>query len=262
MNLANKLLVVITCVILIMFSNPAAALVNPLVVEKLEISVWPEYDQPAVLVIYSGQLTNQLHLPYDGSVFFNIPKSAQLELVCEAELGLQTVIYTMEEYEDYKQVSWQVTKPIEPGGTLPFLIEYYYDPLENKKDSSEKSFQFSFTPSYHMEQLIWDVKEPFDCCNFQVTPELQVVGQDNNKFITYQLEETQIKQGEVQHLQINYVRESLRPSIDRETATVSGMGEEILIPQVKESNKGLALATVVLFLGLYSFLAMQAMKKD
>ncbi|MDW7675560.1 MAG: hypothetical protein SCK28_13610 [Bacillota bacterium] len=245
--------------LMIIFSLNSVAFANEeITAGEIYVSVWPEYDEPGVLVIYSGEVKNNSSEAFDGYIRFNVPNEMdKAEMVCETEQGMLCVIYQVEEMGDYKQISWKVTKPIAPGGTLPFMLEYYYDPIQGETD---KTIEFEFVPTYDMLSLVWDVKEPFNSTGFTIEPSLDSRGQDNNGFNTYRATNYNISKEEAQNLTIKYTRTSTEPSIDK--SLVTGGTASTSNDKVADANKSLVLVLVAGFLGVIGFFAVYALKNN
>lgn len=153
---------------------------DPLELLELKISLWPEYDQPGMLVIYRGQVDQSEPGPAD--IQLQIPASALDTLqVAYSETGqLFTVDYTK-----------TVTGPLvtldfnTPNGS--FQLEYYDSNL--KLDSTTRHYTFAATNPYLAQNLILEVQQPAGAGNLTTDPALgnPIPGPDG---LTY---ETQIQ---------------------------------------------------------------------
>ncbi|MBS4024357.1 MAG: hypothetical protein KGZ96_01640 [Clostridia bacterium] len=229
---------------------PSTALAQPLKANDLFVSIWPEYDEPGVLVIYSGEVRNTSAEPFEGRIVLNIPKGvARAEMVCETEQGMLCLPFEIKQMENYAQLSWIVSKPIQSGGVLPFMAEFYYNPFGGDKN---KSFTYEFIPSFDIDRIIFEVKEPFNAVDFKIEPAFDSVREDNFGFSTYRQTLFNLAQGESRAIFISYTRESNEPSIDRALVTGPGVNQPNLGggQQSMNSTTGILL---VAFLGLMGF---------
>ncbi|MBS4026581.1 MAG: hypothetical protein KGZ96_13070 [Clostridia bacterium] len=253
----SKLTKIVILVVSLILVSTSMVMAQPLKADELFVSIWPEYDEPGVLIVYSGEVRNTSSEPFEGRVLLNIPKGvAKAEMVCETEQGMLCLPHEIKQMEDFAQISWVVSKPIKPGGVLPFMAEFYYNPIEGEVD---KNFSYNFFPSVDIDRLTFDVKEPFDAANFKIDPVFDYIGDDNNGFSTYRYVLLNLEEGENQEITISYTRDSNAPSIDR--TLVTGPSSN----QAKLGGGGPSLnsTTIILlssFLGLMGFFMFYALK--
>lgn len=53
---------------------------EPLTIKNMKVSLWPEYDDPRVLVIYEGEFDNEVIFPQP--VAFPVPLSSEISQAC------------------------------------------------------------------------------------------------------------------------------------------------------------------------------------
>ena len=116
-------LALFSSLILILFgglSVPALAQESPIQLSSWDVEVWPEYDQPSVLVIYSGTVDERTTFP----VTMRIPVPAGVTVTAVAEgdatSGLLTVQQRSETTEKGQEVVFDIEKP-------NFVVEFYAD---------------------------------------------------------------------------------------------------------------------------------------
>jgi hypothetical protein len=231
--------------------SSSIALAQPLKANELFVHIWPEYDEPGVLVIYTGEVKNTSSEPFAGRVVLNIPKEvARAEMVCETEQGMLCLPFEIKQMENYAQLSWIVSKPIQPGGVLPFMAEFYYDPFEGGDE--KKSFTYKFSSSFDIDRITFEVKQPFNAADFKIEPAFDYVQEDNFGFKTYRYTLNNLVQGRNQEILISYTRESDEPSIDRALVTGPAGNQPNLGGGQQSMNPtyGILLAA---FLGLMGF---------
>ena len=75
-------LVLVCCLLLSLFLTSlltgTALAQSPVPLEILNIALWPEYDQPEVLIIYRGQIAEDVPLP--AQVSFDLPADVDVLL--------------------------------------------------------------------------------------------------------------------------------------------------------------------------------------
>jgi len=181
--------------------------------KTMDFQLWPEYDDPRVLAILSGTLTNNSGQDFTGRAYFNVPKDIEVKMACELINGGQHSCqpYELEDKGDYQVLSWKVTKTISPGQEYPFWLEYYYNPLQG---SPEKTMEFSFIPYYKTSELKLTVKEPLKSSNFKIDPAPTTTGQDGegfrNDYYTFQ----NLDADNPVNLKISYTRSETKPSVE------------------------------------------------
>lgn len=156
---------------LLLVSTLGVAQQVPVVIERLEISLWPEYDDPRLLVIYRGELAEDPKSP----LAFTIPSTAQVHAV--AHVGPAGTLLADD---------WQLL-PNDDGqivlftpGSRRFQLEYYDDVLGT---APERSFVFRFrSERYEIKNLEIEVQQPLRATGFQASPALEPQGVDTRGF--------------------------------------------------------------------------------
>ena len=143
-------------------STATAYAQEPVRLKSLKVSLWPEYDKQGVLVIYHGELANDVNLPV--TLRFLIPKSAGgPAATAGVDAGGQ---YRYRQYEladagDYLAVTY--TNPYRE-----FQFEYYYDPLVITE--TLRTFAYTFQADYAADSVAVEVKQPSGAQNLTLTP--------------------------------------------------------------------------------------------
>lgn len=145
-------------------------------IADLEISVWPEFDDPRVLVQYDGNLGATDGYPRDVS--FYIPASASLTATAyedESQKLLNSDPPTLSEPKDgFKLVTFKLPKP-------HFHVEYYDDALKGNPD---KTLAFAYRAKMPADQVRIEIQQPLKAENFRTMPAaaLQSDGAHNFKY--------------------------------------------------------------------------------
>lgn len=143
--------------------SPAAAQTAP-VVDVLRVSVWPEYDQPAALLLYRLSLAPSTALP--APIRLPIPASVtDLNAVAtlNAQGSLVDAVYTR---ETAGNVSWVVMN----SASLEIQIEFYL-PLARSGDT--RSFTFTWPGGLAASDFVFEAQEPVGATDFQMEPAAQ-----------------------------------------------------------------------------------------
>lgn len=138
------------------------------ILSSLNIAVWPEYDAPAVLVIYDGTVSEDVSLPQQMEL--EIPAAAQVNAV--AYLGpegtLLNLPWELVETDRGQAVEFEVE-------ARRFVVEYYADILTPPPD---RSFGLELGTPATARQVILTVRQPERATNMTIVPPLTPVETD------------------------------------------------------------------------------------
>ena len=137
---------------------------NPVVLSRMEIDLWPDYDRPHVLVMYRIQISNETRLPVRISV--RMPAKA-ISPYKVATRDLDGLLYNLE-YSLEPQGSWYQVVMTTSSNEL--YIEYY-DP-RIIRNGDDRSYDFSWICDYPIERLIVKVQEPKNTTGLLVSPSM------------------------------------------------------------------------------------------
>ena len=136
---------------------------TPLTLLELKISLWPEYDRPAMLVIYRGQVAQSAAGP--AALQIQIPAAAASTLSVAYGDGGQLLNVNHTDSVDGAVMSVAFTTP---NGS--FQVEYYDSSLD--VSTPDRHFAFSAASPYAIENLIVEVQQPAGASAFTGTPQL------------------------------------------------------------------------------------------
>lgn len=129
--------------------------------EQLEVALWPEYDRPAVLVIYQARIDGAVALP--ALVELSIPASAG-EPHAVATRGSDERLVDAE-YQRKVEGDWAVIQVEAPNREI--WLEYY-DDLEYAGQS--RNFSFTWPGGVKVAMLTFEVLEPVFAEEMLVSP--------------------------------------------------------------------------------------------
>ena len=146
----------------------------------LEVLLWPEYDQPEMLVIY--QVTLQPDV-VPASLTFRIPAAAADPVVAirdETDGNLYQTEYTTRMGSEWNEVTFQVT-------SANFQLEYY-DPRLVKQGPSRR-FEFTWPGDYTVISASIIAQQPLDASQMEFTPDdvNSFNGEDNLLYYAHQI---------------------------------------------------------------------------
>jgi hypothetical protein len=137
---------------------------NNITFSRMEVDLWPEYDQPSMLVIYHIFLTPDTSLP--ASLSISIPASVGAPssvAVRETDGMLYNLAYTRTVQGATALVNFTTT------GTEVQLE--YYDARLIGKDGA-RSYTYHWLGNYPVTALTLQVQQPVNATNMQISPSL------------------------------------------------------------------------------------------
>jgi hypothetical protein len=198
---------VLSALLLITLSAPAFALAqSPERIANLDISVWPEFDDPRVLVQYDGNLAAQNEYPRE--VAFYIPASAVLTATAYQDESQQFLNTDPPMISDagngLKRVTFRVPRP-------HFHLEYYHDAIQGAPD---KTIEFAYTALLPVDSVQLQVQQPLRADNFEIAPAAALISEGMHDFKYYIFNYPGIAADQVLKLQISYTKTDPNPSIE------------------------------------------------
>ena len=169
----RKWLLIIVLGILLAFPSGSAAQTG-IALSTLNVQLWPEYDQPSMLVIYDFTVPPETQLP--AQITFRIPVDANLIAVASfQDGGLINIPFE----GPAKDGEWQsFTIPMDVVTSYHFE---YYQPLTINGDT--RSFSYLWDNPYVVNAFTVSVLEPRDTASFTVDPSLKpTVGNDGHTY--------------------------------------------------------------------------------
>lgn len=129
--------------------------------QRFEVAIWPEYDQPAALVMYRGFLAPDVQLP----ITLTLPLPAQVSNPSAVAkrgpgTGLLVAPHTVETNGAWNLVHVQTDMP-------EIRVEFYMDLAT---DQSSRSFTFEWPGGPVIDEAAYEVMQPLGATNFSASP--------------------------------------------------------------------------------------------
>ncbi len=190
--------------LLVPFINVKAQ--NPISFDSLNISVWPEYDTPTVLVINRITLAPETTLP--AKVTFRMPSQVGKVHVVAVGKTADTISdsgveSTFTPGGDYSQVV--------VNATGRFLQIEYYDPSLTKT-GNQRLYTFSWLGDNNVANFRFEFRQPLQSSNVSIDPPLKNPTVDSDGFQLSELIQTGVKAGQKLTFNIKYQRDTDAPS--------------------------------------------------
>jgi hypothetical protein len=176
--------------------SPVQASISGPTLTSLQISLWPEFDRPDMLLIYRGWFPPNTELPVP--VEFRIPASAgQPSAVAWIDEGGQRIsqIYTSREEDEWLVISLELP-------TLGFQFEYYDEMPVGP--SGTREYQYAFLAGCDIASLTLDFQVPRGAQDFTLGPAADSVAEADDGLTYHLVNAGLVSQGESRNWTINY----------------------------------------------------------
>lgn len=175
--------------------------------KNVTLWVYPEYDDPRLLVMLEGQISGTT-LP--ALVRFLIPQSANL-----FSAGSKNTQGVYSEGPPDRKVSsiagWDEISYTLPATAATFRVEYYDDTI---KGSPDKTIGYDFRRLYPISDLNVVIQQPLKASNFNVVPTGIKTTENNFNVVTYSKNNLTTDPGtQPLHFDISYIKQDSTPSL-------------------------------------------------
>ena len=168
-------------------------------VAVLRMEFWPEYDRPAMLVIYRITLPADATLP--GRLSLRIPaRAGRPHAVAQAASPQEMLVNAVYEYEAGSGSPWAwVHIQVEQ----PYVQVEYYDPAL-EKDGTLRTFLHEWPGDLAVDRLIVHVQQPWNATDLTVEPSLDPIGATGTGLQLYEKDLGALPQGAALRIEIRY----------------------------------------------------------
>lgn len=231
-------LIALSILSLVALAAPAFTLAQtPERISQLDIAVWPEFDDPRVLVQYDGTLAAQDGYPREVS--FLIPATAQLTATAyqdEQKQYLNTDPATVKDAGNgQKRVTFKTPKP-------NFHLEYYDDAIQGAPD---KTLAFVYTALLPADSVQVQIQQPLKSENFKTTPAAALISDGMHGFKYHIFNYPGIAANQDLKLAIAYTKSDPNPSMQN---VVPPETSNQTAPQTNAADASTALSTQQIFI--------------
>lgn len=184
-------------------------------IKWLKVSIWPEYDDPRVLVIYHGVFENVPSFPTWAD--FYIPSEAEL-----VGAGIDTPEGRML-LQEYKIQQKNGRTVLSVNISLPsFFFEYYYNPFSG---GELKSFEQKIENTYPVVSMAVDIQRPLKAEDFSLTPEPVESFTDPRGLTYFKYFLENLKAESSANFMVSYKKDDPHPSIVKKIPITAREGE-------------------------------------
>lgn len=196
--------------LLLLFGGQGAVLAQetaPLRLSTLEISLWPEFDRPELLVIVQGRLADDVPLP--ARLTLTIPRKAgePHAVAWMAQDGaLLQAAYDLQEVSDGIAVTYTALEG------RSFQLEYYLDALQIK--GQQRQFTFEYRLDVATDELVLELQQPAGATNVVSDPPATETSAGFAGLTYHRLTLQDLAAGQSVEWQVRYDKSGLRLSAE------------------------------------------------
>lgn len=181
--------------------------VTDLTVARLRLSIWPEYDDPRVLIIWRGEMTP--HQAFPTSITLPLPKGAEIIGAGMISEQNELLLHPYQVLPGDAQDSLQLNLPVPR-----FFLEFYYNPVT--ASGAEKRFTYTAPTIYPIELLEVDIQQPLHASNFTLDPPSMERLTDNQGFTYHQFAYRDLRKGQTPTFTVSYTKTATTPSVPKQ----------------------------------------------
>ena len=186
--------------------TPVAEPPADLRIARLQLSIWPEYDDPRVLLIVRGELAPGVAFP--THVTLPVPKEAELiGAGMISELG-ELLLHPHRIIPGSASDELEITLP-----APRFFAELYYDPFETSGDA--KRFSYTFEAPYPIAQLDIDIQKPYTASEFVTEPPAMAQESEGRDTTYHRFSYRGVAAGQPMTFTVSYVKTDPQPSVPK-----------------------------------------------
>jgi hypothetical protein len=186
-----------------------AAAQEAITLDQVEIRVWPEFDRPSVLVIYSGSVAGPVEEPLE--LQFTLPPNVTVNAVAYPDSTTGELLNTE------SSLDGQTLAFTTPNGG--FHVEVYDPALQ--VDGQGRAYSLSWQSPYPVSALSWEVQQPAGASGMSIIPAADDTGSDQFGLPVYFIHQTGIEAGRAATIVLEYTKPS-----DALTAAQLGLLDE------------------------------------
>jgi hypothetical protein len=233
----------VTLILLSIICAWPAAAQGALTIPQASLKLWPEYDDPGLLVIFAGDFANDASFPQ--TVAFPVAAGARniQATVNDATRGLLS--------QEWQLQGGEVTYSLPQPG---FHVEYYVD---RPPSGDQREIVHTFEAPYPIASLEIAVQQPARATDFSVTPtpSRTITGTDGLTYHIINL--TNLAAGEKRDIAINYVKTDsglTSPQLAVTSATPAAQATAPVQPETKQAALPSWLPLLLIGVGLLALI--------
>jgi hypothetical protein len=171
-----------------------AAAQEAITLDSVEIRIWPEFDRPAALVIYSGAVAGTVEAPLDLQI--TLPPNVTLNAAAYLDSATGQLLNAE------GALDGQTLTLTTPNGS--FHVEFYDPALQI--DGRNRAYSLSWQSPYPVNALSWQIQQPAGASDLSLIPAADEEGTDQFGLPTYFVEQTGLEAGRAATVVLEYTK--------------------------------------------------------
>lgn len=202
-----------SCLVVLLLSVPEYSRAEEVLsIGRMKIAIWPEYDDPGVLVIYDGRFADSSRFPIKTSFF--LPKDAVISDACSLSPRGQ---HFCQLYEIIKRGEFNEVKLFLPFPN--FYLSFHTYPDAGK--TGNRAFDYHIRTNHKIETLELDIQQPLRSTVFNLSPASETSSKEKG-FNHFKYTFSTVPGGEHKLFKIAYTKQDQLPSVDIKYSRMSG----------------------------------------
>lgn len=209
-----------------------AAAQEPPRFKRLEVSIWPEYDEPRLLVRQKGELADGVSLP--ASLRFPVPAGAEGHTAC-----------AIDETGKHLPRQWEITSGDNP--VLAYAVdkrvtdnEFY---LQSFEGAGRREFTYKVRLPGAVDSLLVEVQQPLRSTGFSVAPAAKQTLNDKEGFQYHRYDYSNLAAGQEITFTVSYEKADAKPSVNPQNSNAAAG------PQVAATGNGGEMGLALMLFG-------------
>jgi len=191
-ELRRRVALLVTLTLLFVIGAWSAAAQGTLTIPQASLKLWPEYDDPGLLVIFSGDVASDATFPQ--AVAFPVAEGARniQATVNDPSKGLLT--------QQWQLKDGKITYTLPQPG---FHVEYYVD---RPPSGNQREITYTFEAPYPIKAMQIEVQQPARATNFSMTPGPTSTITRTDGLVYHAINLENLAAGEKRDIVISYVK--------------------------------------------------------
>jgi hypothetical protein len=189
---------------------PVSAQATAPVIQTADLRIWPEYDDPGILVVLAGKFADGSQFPLQAS--FPVPAGARNVQATYQDASGALI------NKPYEIKDGQLTYELPSAG---FQLEYY---LDRAPSGDQRNIDYTFVAPYAINSLREEVQQPARSTGFTLTPAGASAQQGGDGLTYHVISRSNVAAGENLDTKISYTKADSgvsAPQLVAQTSTAS-----------------------------------------
>lgn len=196
-------LTILAAAMLSLFSPFNHAFASEFDIGRMRVAIWPEHDDPGVLVIYDGKFIDEGGFPREET--FYLPKGSVISDACSLSPKGQHFcqLYKQKNVGELDEIRLKLPYP-------NFYLSFRIAPFRGTDPLRE--LEYKINTNHTVKKLIVDIEEPLRSEGFSVIPGASEIKEDDG--LKHYLLSFEAPDKGVIPIKISYKKSDNRPSVD------------------------------------------------